>query len=112
MILLLVVFQILPFWSTKVRMYGTLIWAALLMLDLVPVMITLQRDEREHKNEAVAERNAAWFMSLILVIGVLYEVIISALNESFQVNLFVAIALFGGALVKTISNIYLDKKGV
>jgi len=30
-------------------------------------MFTIDRDEREHKIEAISERNAAWFMVLILV---------------------------------------------
>lgn len=111
-ILPLVIFQALPFWDTKVRLYVTLGWVIFLMLDILPVMVTLRRDEREYKNEAVAERNAAWFMVMVLVIGLLYDIIQSALQESLRVNWFLALALFGGALVKTISNIYLDKKGV
>ncbi|MBD3249665.1 hypothetical protein GF336_06495 [Candidatus Woesearchaeota archaeon] len=49
---------------------------------------------------------------MVIVIGLLYEIISSALRQDLQVNWFLAVALFGGAIVKTISNIYLDKRGV
>ncbi len=111
-ILPFIIFQILPYWSTEIRVYVTLGWVVFLMLDILPIMITLRRDEREFKNEAVAERNAAWFMVMVLVIGLIYEILSSALNQDFQINWFLVVALFGGALIKTISNIYLDKKGV
>ncbi|MFW6273226.1 MAG: DUF3796 domain-containing protein [bacterium] len=112
MLIPFIIFQALPYWSTQTRLYVTLGWVVFLMLDIIPIMVTLRRDEREYKNEAVAERNAAWFMVMVLVIGLLYEIISSALRQDLQVNWFLAVALFGGALVKTISNIYLDKKGV
>lgn len=112
MILPFMIFQALPYWSTEIRLYVTLGWVIFLMLDIIPIMANLRRDEREYKNEAVAERNAAWFMVMILVIGLLYEIITSALRQDLKVNLFLALALFGGALVKTVSNIYLDKKGI
>ena len=93
-------------------MYVTMGWLALLMLDIIPIMITLKRDEREYKNEALAERNAAWFMVMVLVIGLLYETISGALRQQVEVNWVILIALFGGAITKSISNIVLDKKGV
>ncbi len=108
----LIIFQMLPYWSTETRMYVTLGWIAFLMLDILPIMVAVNRDEREYKNEAVAERNTAWFMVLILTTGLVYEIIRGSLTGNFQINWFLVIALFGGALVKTISNIYLDKKGV
>lgn len=112
MILPFMVFQTMPYWDMQTRMYVTVGWVVFLMLDLIPVMVTLKKDEREYKNEAVSERNAAWFMVMVLVVGILYELISSALLQELRINLFLAIALFGGALVKTISNIYLDRKGV
>jgi len=75
-------------------------------------MVTLKKDEREYKNEAIAERNAAWFMVLVLVIGILYEIILSGMNNEFSINWFVVLALFGGVIVKAVSNYNLDHKGV
>lgn len=112
MLIPFMIFQALPYWNIETRLYVTFGWVVFLMLDILPIMINLKRDEREYKNEAVAERNAAWFMVMVLVIGLLYEIISSALRQNLQVNCFLAVALFGGALIKTISNIYLDKKGV
>lgn len=112
MIIFFVVFQALPYWSVQTRLYVTIGWVIFLMLDILPVMVTLRRDEMEHKIEAVSERNAAWFMVIVLVIGILYDIINSALSKSFDINWFMAVALFGGAIVKTVSNIYLEKKGI
>mgnify|MGYP006293075665 FL=1 len=112
MIIPFIVFQALPYWNTETRLYVSLGWVIFLMLDILPVMVALKRDEREYKNEAIAERNSAWFMVMVLVIGLLYEIISSTLRQDLQINWFLAAALFGGALVKTVSNIYLDKKGI
>ena len=73
-------------------------------------MFRLKKDEREKLHEAVAERNALWGIMIILIIGVLYQIISSALNQRLEVDWFIIIALFIGLIIKTISNIYLDKK--
>ena len=109
-LLLLAVFQALPFWSTQTRIIITIAWAVLLFIDIVPVMINLNRDEREHKIEALSERNAAWVMSLILVIGVFYELLTSSLNQEPSVNVFLVAALLGGVLTKSLSNYKLGRK--
>jgi hypothetical protein len=112
MIIPFIVFQSLPYWTTELRMYVTIGWVIFLLLDIMPVMITVYRDEREFKIESMAERNAAWFMMSVLVLGVLYEVITSALRQQLSVNVFMVIAVFGGALVKTISNIVYERKPI
>jgi hypothetical protein len=104
------VFQALPFWTMQTRMTITIIWMVFLFADLIPVMINLKRDEREYKIEAISERNAAWFMSLVLVIGVFYEVVRSSLNQELSVNIFLILALLGGAIVKSISNYKLERE--
>jgi len=104
------IFQALPFWTMQTRMTITIIWMVFLFADLIPVMINLKRDEREYKIEAISERNAAWFMSLILVIGVFYEVVRSSLNQEVSVNIFLILALLGGAIIKSISNYKLERK--
>jgi len=108
----LVIFQALPYWDAQVRTAGTVFWVVFVLLDLLPIMVTLKKDEREYKNEAIAERNAAWFMVLVLVIGILYEIVISGLNNEFSINWFMVLALFGGAVVKGVSSYNLDHKGV
>jgi len=106
------VFQALPYWDIQTRIAVTAVWLAFLLFDVTHIMITLKRDEREYKIEAISERNASWFMMLVLIMGILYEVITSALNQTFQVNWFIVIALVGGAIIKTLSNIYLEKRAL
>ena len=108
----LVLFQSLPFWSTSVRNYFTLGWVAFLLLDVTHIMVSLDRDEREYRIEAVSERNAAWFMATVMALGVLYQVVSSALSETLRVDPVLVVALFGGMLVKSVSNYYYGKKGL
>lgn len=107
-----IIFQSLPFWSMQIRTTITLLWMIFLFTDLIPIMINLKKDEREYKIEAISERNAAWFMSIILVIGIFYETLISTLNQTFSINIFLIIALLGGAIIKSISNYKLEKKKI
>lgn len=107
-----VIIQAIPVLDLEFRLFLTLAWVIFLMIDIIPVMITLKKDEREHKNEALAERNAAWFMSTVLVLGVLYEIIISVLDHEILLNWFMVVALIGGVIVKSLSNYALDKRGV
>jgi len=107
-----IIFQALPYWTTETRLAITAMWVAFLLIDVTPVMINLKKDEREHKIEALAERNAAWFMSVALTIGIVYQAITSALNQQINVDWFMVAALFGGAIVKSISNIRLERKAL
>lgn len=112
MIIPLIVFQSLPFWEDKLRLIVTGLWISFLLVDVLPIMFTVNRDELEAKIEAISERNAGWFMMLVLVAGIVYEIISSSIKGNLEINWFLAVALFGGALVKTISNIILEKRGV
>lgn len=105
-----IIFQALPFWDVKTRILFTVFWVAFLLFDVTHIMISLKRDEREYKIEAISERNSAWTMVLVLAIGILYQMITSALNHEISVDLFLIIALFAGAMVKTISNITLERR--
>jgi len=107
-----VIFQALPFWQTKTRLIFTGFWILFLGIDVSHIMISLNRDELETKIEAISERNALWGVVLVLVIGILYQIISSALNNSLYIDPFLAIALFVGLIIKTISNIVLEKKGI
>jgi voltage-gated potassium channel Kch len=107
----LVIFLSLPDLDSQVRTAGTVLWVAFVALDLLPIMVTMKMDEREYKNEAIAERNASWFMVLVLVIGILYALVMSGLNHELSINWFMVLALFGGAVVKGVSNYQMDKKG-
>ena len=107
-----IVFQAMPFWQDTTRLFVTGFWIAFLLVDVTHIMVTLDRDEREHKIEAIAERNSSWFMVTVLAIGVVYQIISSALAQTIAVNWFMVVALFGGAIVKTVSNVVLEKKAL
>ena len=111
LILIVMIVQSLPFWTDEMRLYITLGFVAFIFIDIMPIMFSVKRDEREHKIEAVSERNAAWFMAMVLTGGLVYDLIIGALNQQINVNWFIVIALFGGSIVKTITNIVLERKG-
>ncbi len=112
MVLPYIIFQSLPYWDETTRTYVTVAWVLFLLLDVGHIMLNLDKDEREFKIEAISERNAAWAMVLILVAGIMYQSIISALNQSFYVDWFLVAALFGGMIVKAISNYYLEKSEI
>lgn len=111
LILIVMIVQSLPFWTSEMRFYITIGFVAFIFIDIMPIMFSVKRDEREHKIEAVSERNAAWFMAMVLTGGLVYDLIIGALNQQINVNWFIVIALFGGSIVKTITNIVLERKG-
>jgi hypothetical protein len=110
-IVLLMIFLAIPDLDAQVRTAGTVFWLVFVALDLLPIMVTMKKDEREYKNEAIAERNASWFMVLVLVIGIVYEIVVSGLSHELSINGFMILALFGGAIVKGVSNYRMDKKG-
>lgn len=100
-----IIFHALPYWSTETRLLVTGLWAAILLVDVTHIMLALRRDEREAKIEALAERNAAWFMAITLALGLAWQLISSALEGAVAIDWWLAAALFGGALVKTLSNL-------
>ncbi|MFH0905834.1 MAG: hypothetical protein V1824_00685 [archaeon] len=110
LIIPLIVFQALPFWSEKTRLIVTGVWITLILIDVFTIMLKLKKDERETMHEAISDRNACWFMIFALAIGVFYQTITSASSNNFYIDPIIMIALLGGAIVKTISNIYLEHK--
>ncbi len=110
MIWILTLLQVFEFWTDLQRIYITLWWLMLLAIDIIPIMFTLEKDEREHKIEAISERNAAWMMSFVLTIWIVYETILSWLNGEVEVNIFLIIALISWVIIKSISNYILEKK--
>lgn len=105
-----ITFQVFPYWSIQTRLIVTGIWILFLIVDVFDVMFKLNKDEREMIHEAIAERNALWAMMIVLVMGIFYQMLTSVLNQILKINWFIVVALFLGLIVKTISNIYLDRK--
>ena len=75
-------------------------------------MIALNKDEREHKIESISERNAAWVMSIILALGIMYQGIMSALTQEIRMDWILVIALFAGMIVKSVSNLILERRAM
>jgi hypothetical protein len=110
MFLLLIILQLIPNLSTETRLIITGVWMAFLLVDLVDIMWKLEKDERERMHEAIAERNAAWGMMLVLVIGVFIELMYNALKQEIYVNPFIIAALVVGVIIKSITNYKLEKE--
>ncbi len=106
----LIIFQSLPFWDTKTRLIITGIWAIFLIADTIDIMIKMKKDEREKVHEALAERNAMWAITIILTIGLAYQIAISAFKQQILVDWWIIAALTIGLIIKSASNLYLDKK--
>jgi amino acid transporter len=103
-------FQSLPFWDNTTRIAVTVIWVIFLLIDIVDIMIRMKKDERENRHEALAERNALWAIMIILVIGLIYQIMSSSLNNQVIFDPVIVIALIGAVIVKAISNFYMDRK--
>lgn len=105
-----IIFQSLPYWSQETKVTVTIVWIIFLFIDIGDVMIRMKKDERERTHEAIAERNALWIVMIVLVVGIFYQILTSALQQEIRVDLWIVVALFAGIVVKAISNIYLSKK--
>lgn len=110
MLLLLIALQLIPDLNIETRLIVTGIWIAFLLIDLGDVMWKLKKDERERLHEAIAERNAAWVMMFILVIGLFIELVYNALQQKIYVDPFIIVALAAGVLIKSITNYKLEKR--
>lgn len=110
MFLLLVALQLIPNLSTENRLIITGVWVAFLIIDMADVMWKLKKDEREHIHEAIAERNAAWAMMFVLVIGLFIELTYNALQQKLYANPFIIIALAAGIIVKSVTNYKLERE--
>jgi hypothetical protein len=98
------------FLSTEAMIIVTGIWVAFLLVDLVDVMWKMKKDEREVMHEAIAERNAAWGMMLVLVIGLLVELLYYSLQQKIYFDPVIVIALAVGVIVKSVTNYKLDRE--
>jgi hypothetical protein len=111
--------------DTKMLIIFIGVWMILLAVDTIPVMIGIKKDEREAQVEAIAERNTAWFMSIVLVFSVVYDISRAVIerwatlpvgfNDGLttimnDVNGFTLVALIGWVIVKSVSNYILDRE--
>lgn len=96
--------------STQTKLVVTGIWMAFLLIDIFDAMWKLKKDERERMHEAIAERNAAWGMMIVLSLGVFIEIMYNVMNNRVYVNPFVVGALAVGVIIKSVTNFKLERE--
>ncbi len=109
-IILAMLIQFLPF-ENIIKFILTSVLIIVLLIDVIHIMLTMKKDEREKIHEAIADRNALWVILLVLVVGILYQTVNSTLN-GFEPNIdyFLIAALLAAVVMKSVTNMYLDKK--
>ncbi|MBT3720530.1 hypothetical protein HN789_01320 [archaeon] len=112
MILPLILMQIFLDLTIQMKILINTLYLGVIFLDLMHIMITLKKDEREYKIEAISERNASWAMIIVLLVGILYQSTMLGLNGTGSIDLFLVAALIIGMLSKSISNIFLERKSL
>jgi hypothetical protein len=110
MVMVLIVLLLMARDSTRMQITVTGIWMTFFLVDLFDVMWKLKKDERERLHEAIAERNAAWGMMIVLCLGVFIELMYNVMNERIYVDPFVAGALAIGVIIKSITNYKLERE--
>ncbi len=96
--------------TIKIKAVITYAWVLLIILDVIHIMATLKNDERESKIEAIAERNVAWAMIVVLVVVIFYETIKTTLVGGIPVVNPLLLIVLGAALItKIVSNIVLER---
>ncbi|MGC9309963.1 MAG: hypothetical protein ACP5D2_04700, partial [Candidatus Nanoarchaeia archaeon] len=105
-----IILQSIPTWSTSTRVIITIMFLSFLFIDHIDVIYKLNKDEREIIHEAKSERNALWIITIIISLGLVYQIIMSGLKQELLIDWVLVFALIAGLITKSISNIYLDKK--
>lgn len=108
-ILPLIIFQSMPWWSAMTRTAVTIGWIGILLADTIDITIHLKKDEREKMHEAIAERNAAWTMVAVCTAGIAYQVAMTAVQQQMMIDWWIMAILFAGVFAKMATNIYLDR---
>jgi len=82
-----------------------LAWSLFFSIDFLMVFFHIKKDERDILHEALAERNAMWFMIMALIVGVAYQT-----ASSGVVDPVILVALIGAMIVKAITHFYLRNR--
>jgi UDP-N-acetylmuramyl pentapeptide phosphotransferase/UDP-N-acetylglucosamine-1-phosphate transferase len=105
----IVLINLLPI-DGQIKTIIMLIWAAIFAVDFIDIMRKIKRDERDIIHEALAERNAMWFMLTALVVGIAFQTGQSIVSQNQSVDPVIIIALVGAVITKAITNFYLRNK--
>ncbi|MFZ5955365.1 MAG: hypothetical protein ACOYT4_02985 [Nanoarchaeota archaeon] len=111
-VILAVIFliQLIPFQNDSIKIVFNMIFAVLIIIDLLDVMFKMKKDEREILHEAKAERNALWAIITVLCFGIAYQISSGIIANNFSVDWVIITALIMGLITKAISNYYYDKR--
>ncbi|MBI2464508.1 hypothetical protein HYV64_00025 [Candidatus Shapirobacteria bacterium] len=93
-------------WST----YLMFAWSSIFVIDFIDIFSKMKRDERDIAHEALAERNAMWFVITTLAFSLAYQAAAGVVKGVNQVDPIILIALFGALFVKAVTNFYLRDK--
>jgi len=106
----MLLFQMLPFWDVQVRTVALAIWLAFVAFDVFDTMLHMKKDERETLHEAIAERNAAWAMILVIALGIVYQAVSSGMAGESRIDPILIAVLFAGLAAKAYTNWKLSKE--
>ncbi len=81
------------------------VWIVLILLDVLHMMSRVKKDERERLHEALADRNALWFMMFALIVYALYDTFFRQ-----NTNPIILVVVLGAVLVKSLTHFYLRDK--
>lgn len=96
--------------SENIKNIFTIVWTGLLLIDFVHIMSQIKKDERERLHEALSDRNALWFMLIVLAVGMVYQAANKITLNTNNIDPIILIALLGGTLVKALTQFYLRDK--
>lgn len=94
------------FWSTGLMLTLGIIFS----IDFIDIFIHMKKDERDVIHEAVAERNAMWFMVAALGFGIVYQASIGIVTKTVNIDPVILIALGSSVIVKAATHWYLRNK--
>lgn len=87
-----------------------MLWLVLVLVELIDIKLKIKKDERERIHDAIAERNASWFMVLSLVIGTFIKMALENRLNDPTIDPVIVVAILGGALVKSVTHWWLRDK--
>jgi hypothetical protein len=87
-----------------------MIWVGIILIDVLDIMVRLKKDEREKLHEAIAERNAAWWMVGVITIGFLISTLGKAMKGEVYFDPVLMTAILGAALIKSLTHWHLRNK--
>lgn len=86
------------------------VWGLIAGIDFIDIFRKIKKDERDLAHEAIAERNAMWFMIAALGFGIAFQAGQSVVQNNNQVDPIILIALIGAVITKAITHFYLRDK--